>query len=106
MRRLTPVLALAALAGCAQQAPQAAPPPDAKALQAMQAKATAAKAAQARAVHANELGQIPVIMYHRVLAHPATADDQTPQQFRAELERLASEKYVPITAAEYVTGKI
>jgi peptidoglycan/xylan/chitin deacetylase (PgdA/CDA1 family) len=105
MRRLTPVIALAALAGCAHQAPKAAPP-DPAALKAMAVKATEAKAAQARAAHANELGRIPVIMYHRVLAHPATSDDQTPKQFRAELERLAADKYVPITAAEYVSGRI
>ncbi|MBO3748701.1 polysaccharide deacetylase family protein [Streptosporangiaceae bacterium NEAU-GS5] len=105
MRRLTPVIALAALAGCAHQAPQAAPP-DPQAQKALAVKATAAKAAVARAAHANELGQIPVIMYHRVIAHPATSDDQTPKQFREELERMAAEKYVPITAAEYVSGKI
>ncbi|WP_067138444.1 polysaccharide deacetylase family protein [Microtetraspora malaysiensis] len=57
-------------------------------------------------VRANELGKIPVIMYHRITDKPGGTDDRTPAQFRAELERLASENYVPITAAEYVTGKI
>lgn len=80
------------------------------------AKASAAAAGQAALlktrlataakVHANELGQIPVLMYHRVVDKPATQDDRTPQQFRTELERLAREDYVPITAAEYVTGRI
>ncbi|MBX6167758.1 MAG: polysaccharide deacetylase family protein [Thermobispora bispora] len=74
----------------------------------MAAEANARKAAMAAAarVKANELGQIPVIMYHRVVKNPPPGDDLSPEQFRAELERLAAEKYVPITAAEYVTGKI
>ncbi|MFC4591159.1 polysaccharide deacetylase family protein [Sphaerisporangium corydalis] len=66
-------------------------------------KAAAARAAK---VKANELGQIPVLMYHRVVAKPAGTDDRTPQQFRTELERLAKDGYVPITAREYTTGKI
>ncbi|GAB1824586.1 polysaccharide deacetylase family protein [Herbidospora sp. RD11066] len=63
-------------------------------------------AANAKAVKANELGQIPVLMYHRIIENPATQDDRTPKQFRTELDRLAKEGYVPVTAAEYVTGKI
>ncbi|GAA0397886.1 xylanase [Acrocarpospora corrugata] len=70
------------------------------------ATAKAMNAAKAKAVKANELGQIPVLMYHRVIEHPGTQDDRTPAQFRTELERLAKENYVPVTAAEYVTGKI
>ncbi|GAA1265230.1 xylanase [Planotetraspora silvatica] len=66
-------------------------------------KAETQVAAKAKA---NELGQIPVIMYHRIIKNPPPGDDRTPEQFRAELERLAKEDYVPITAAEYVTGKI
>src|SRR5690606_25521735 len=66
----------------------------------------AAKAKAAARVKANELGQIPVLMYHRIIDKPQTTDDRTPAQFRAELERLAKENYVPITAAELVTGKI
>jgi peptidoglycan/xylan/chitin deacetylase (PgdA/CDA1 family) len=62
--------------------------------------------AAAARVKANELGKIPVLMYHRVEAKPPTPEDRTPRQFRAELERLAAEGYVPVTAAEYVTGKI
>lgn len=66
-------------------------------------KAATARAAKAKA---NELGQIPVIMYHRIVAKPAGSDDRTPAQFRAEIERLAKEGYVPITAREYTTGRI
>ncbi|MEW9531634.1 polysaccharide deacetylase family protein [Microbispora sp. NPDC049125] len=72
------------------------------------AEATMRKAAveAAARVKANELGQVPVLMYHRVVKNPPPGDDRSPAQFRAELERLAAEKYVPVTAAEYVTGKI
>ncbi|MFD1931502.1 MULTISPECIES: polysaccharide deacetylase family protein [Nonomuraea] len=68
--------------------------------------AKAAKVAAAVKVKANELGQIPVIMFHRVIDKPTTQDDRTPQQFRSDLERMAKDGYVPITAAEFVTGKI
>ena len=73
---------------------------------AMVKQAHAVRAANAAKVHANELGQIPVIMFHRVIAKPAGPDDRTPAQFRADLERLAKDGYVPITAADYVQGEI
>ncbi|MGX7826258.1 polysaccharide deacetylase family protein [Actinokineospora sp. 24-640] len=70
------------------QAPTTSPPPD--------------PAAHA----ANELGDIPVLMYHRLVHKPASVYDRTPADFKAELVRLAREKYVPITTAEYATGDI
>ncbi len=57
-------------------------------------------------VQANELGRIPVLMYHRVIGAPASIYDRTPEDFRAELERLAREKYVPVTTAELAAGRI
>lgn len=57
-------------------------------------------------VKANELGQIPVLMWHRIIPKPQTTDDRTPQQFRGDLERLVKENYVPISAADLVSGKI
>jgi peptidoglycan/xylan/chitin deacetylase (PgdA/CDA1 family) len=57
-------------------------------------------------VHANELGFVPVLMYHRIVATPKSVYDRTPSDFRAELERLASEQYVPITAAEFTARDI
>ncbi|MEW9546884.1 polysaccharide deacetylase family protein [Nonomuraea sp. NPDC050783] len=66
----------------------------------------AAKIQRAAKAKANELGQIPVLMFHRIVTKPATSDDRSPAQFRADLERLARENYVPITAAEMVSGKI
>ncbi|MGW4633332.1 polysaccharide deacetylase family protein [Nocardia sp. NPDC004415] len=58
------------------------------------------------AVAANELGLVPVLMYHQITANPAGEYDQTPAEFRAELERLYRENYRPVTAAQYVSGEI
>lgn len=60
----------------------------------------------ARQVRANELGQVPVIMYHRIVTDPESPLDRTPEELRAELTRLAREGYVPITAAEFARGRI
>ncbi|MGW0733195.1 polysaccharide deacetylase family protein [Streptomyces sp. NPDC002851] len=57
-------------------------------------------------VKANELGAVPVLMYHQIVEKPGSAYDRTPKDFRAELERLAREKYVPVTAADYATGNM
>ncbi|MFK0256233.1 polysaccharide deacetylase family protein [Streptomyces sp. NPDC090445] len=57
-------------------------------------------------VGANELGQVPVLMYHQLTGNPAGVYDRTPADFRAELERLARENYVPVTARDFQTGRI
>jgi peptidoglycan/xylan/chitin deacetylase (PgdA/CDA1 family) len=57
-------------------------------------------------VRANELGSVPVLMYHRIVRDPQSVYDRTPEDFRAELERLAREDYVPVTTAEYATGRV
>ncbi|PKW19037.1 polysaccharide deacetylase family protein [Saccharopolyspora spinosa] len=57
-------------------------------------------------VHANELGDVPVLMYHRITATPNSVYDRTPEDFRAELERLAADDYVPVTATEYATARV
>ncbi|MEU3188290.1 polysaccharide deacetylase family protein [Streptomyces sp. NPDC006923] len=57
-------------------------------------------------VGADELGQVPVLMYHQLTEKPASVYDRTPADFRAELERLAREKYVPVTARDFQTGHI
>ncbi|MFD0268792.1 polysaccharide deacetylase family protein [Streptomyces sp. NPDC127106] len=57
-------------------------------------------------VGANELGQVPVLMYHQLTEDPASVYDRTPADFRAELERLAREGYVPVTARDFQTGRI
>ncbi|MEO3812845.1 polysaccharide deacetylase family protein [Sphaerisporangium sp. B11E5] len=60
----------------------------------------------AREIGANEMGLVPVIMYHRILRKRVAGIDRTPGQLRAELERLARAGYVPVTAAEFATGRI
>ena len=45
-------------------------------------------------------------MYHQLKARPKGVYDITPAAFRAELERLAREGYVPVTATAYATGQI
>ncbi|GAU69196.1 polysaccharide deacetylase [Streptomyces sp. NBRC 110611] len=57
-------------------------------------------------VRADELGAVPVLMYHQLVTEPRSVYDRTPQDFRAELERLARERYVPVTARDFSGGKI
>lgn len=57
-----------------------------------------------RAMHANELGQVPVIMIHRIVRSPSLPLDRTPGQLRALLDRLDRYDYVPVTANDFVTG--
>jgi peptidoglycan/xylan/chitin deacetylase (PgdA/CDA1 family) len=70
------------------------------------ARPTASVPLSAAAVAANELGRVPVIMYHQLKDRPKGVYDITPARFRAELERLAREGYVPVTASAYATGRI
>lgn len=60
----------------------------------------------ARQVRANEAGMVPIIMYHRILRKRVASIDRTPDQLRQELEKLARQGYVPITAREFATGDI
>jgi peptidoglycan/xylan/chitin deacetylase (PgdA/CDA1 family) len=61
--------------------------------------------AQAVQVKADELGEVPVLMYHRVLPKPVVSLDRSTAEVRAELEHLAKNNYVPVTAADFVAGK-
>jgi peptidoglycan/xylan/chitin deacetylase (PgdA/CDA1 family) len=65
-----------------------------------------AAAPAARQARANELGVVPVLMYHRILPKGQVSLDRTTKELRGELERLAKGGYVPITAAELVSGRI
>ena len=61
----------------------------------------------AKKVHADELGVVPVLMYHQLLANPGNDRyTQTPDAFRAELTRLQKDGYVPITAGQLAAGII
>ena len=56
------------------------------------------------AVKANELGVVPVLMYHQLVAQPKGVYDQTPAQFTAELTRLYHQGYRTVTADALVSG--
>lgn len=99
------VVVAAILSGCGSEPVTQAKDTKAEAAAKLQ-RSKAAKVAAAAKVKANELGQIPVLMWHRIIPKPATTDDRTPAKFREDLERLVKDGYVPITAAELVTGKI
>ncbi len=70
------------------------------------ASAAAAPGVDPATVHADELGSVPVLMYHQLLAHPRSDYDQTPAQFRAEVELLYRSGYRTVTAADLVAGRI
>ncbi|MGH3390610.1 MAG: polysaccharide deacetylase family protein, partial [Actinomadura sp.] len=65
-----------------------------------------AAAPAARQARANELGVVPVLMYHRILPKSQVSLDRTTKELRGEFERLAKGGYVPVTAAEFVSGRI
>jgi peptidoglycan/xylan/chitin deacetylase (PgdA/CDA1 family) len=100
---MTTVLAVFTVSSCTQPAPQ--PPPPAVRPQRPPPPPTP-RLPSPESVHANELGEIPILMYHRITTTPSSVYDRTPQDFRAELERLAAERYVPISATDYSTGHI
>ncbi|MCC6224412.1 MAG: polysaccharide deacetylase family protein [Thermoleophilia bacterium] len=54
----------------------------------------------------NELGLVPVLMYHQIVPGGGSEYDLTPDEFRAELGRLYEEHYRPITARDLVSGTI
>ncbi len=57
-------------------------------------------------VDANELGEVPVIMYHRILPDPPGGYDRFPRQFRAELRQLYEQGYRPVRAVDLVRGDL
>ncbi len=57
-------------------------------------------------VDANELGEVPVLMYHRLLDDPVGDYDITPEQFRAELEHLYELDYRPVRMVDVARGEI
>lgn len=63
-------------------------------------------AAAARAAQANELGEVPVLMIHRVMVKPQVSLDRSTKDVYEEFTNLAKQGYVPVTAAEFVSGRI
>ena len=62
--------------------------------------------ARADSVHANELGVVPVIMHHEIRPDRVGAYDQTPSEFRHELETLWSQGYWPVRAVDLAAGDL
>lgn len=60
----------------------------------------------ARQVKANEAGMVPILMYHRIIGKRLASIDRTPAQLRKELEMLARDGYVPVTAREFAIGRM
>jgi peptidoglycan/xylan/chitin deacetylase (PgdA/CDA1 family) len=54
----------------------------------------------------NELGDVPVIMHHEIREDRVGEYDQTPAEFRAELELLWRQGYWPVRAAALATGRL
>lgn len=57
-------------------------------------------------MHADELVAVPVLMYHQLLARPAGDYDQTPAQFRGQLQQLYAHHFQTITAAALAAGLV
>lgn len=66
-----------------------------------------AEAVDPASAGANELGQIPVMMYHQVKENVCDqcVYDQTPEEFREELQRMYDADFRPITVAQLISGE-
>lgn len=109
MRRLLPLLAAGTLlTACTEDdsRPSAVPTVSAAAASVTASASPTPSGPDPAAVAANELGRVPVLMYHQIIDNARRTDDRTPEQFRAELQMLYDEGYRPVTAADYVTGTI
>ncbi|MGW5386718.1 polysaccharide deacetylase family protein [Nocardia sp. NPDC003963] len=102
VRAVVSALVLGTATACGG-APDAAPPPAAAPAP---PPVTTPPPPDPAAVGADELGSVPILMYHQVVARPEGEYDQTPAEFRAELDRLHREGYRPITAAQYAAGVV
>lgn len=65
-----------------------------------------APASDPAAVGANELGAIPVLMYHQITAKARRVYDMTPEAFGAQLQSLYDAGYRPVTAAAMAAGRM
>jgi len=61
--------------------------------------------AKARALHANEMGEIPVLVYH-LIGHTNSQFNRTPDEFRQDLVELKADDYYPINVRDLASGNI
>lgn len=106
-RKAASLAVLAALAGCSgtPSTRTSSPIPTGAASPSPEPTRSAARV-NPRSVRADELGVVPVLMYHQLLATPKGDYDQTPAQFRAELEQLYRSGYRTVTVADVAAGRI
>lgn len=57
-------------------------------------------------VGANELGRVPVLMYHGVVEEPVTDWQVSPEEFRAEIAFLREHDYHPVRAVDLARGEM
>jgi hypothetical protein len=57
-------------------------------------------------VKANELGLVPVLMYHRITPDVKAEFDRSPADFRAELQRIFGQGYRPVRTIDLVRGQL
>jgi peptidoglycan/xylan/chitin deacetylase (PgdA/CDA1 family) len=81
----------------AAAAPQPSPPPTPQ---------PGPKQTRAAGLRANELGDVPVLMYHQIRADGGGDYDLTPDEFRRELQALYRDGYRPVRAIDLVTGRL
>jgi len=54
----------------------------------------------------NELGQVPVVMHHMIRSDRVGEYDQTPAEFRAELDYLWRHGYAPMNVGDLIAGDL
>jgi len=60
---------------------------------------------KARALHANELGEVPVLMYH-LISHTNSQFNRTPDEFRKDIADLMADGYYPVNVRDLASGSI
>ncbi len=69
------------------------------------ARASVSKPPDPARIKANELGVVPVMMYHRLTDDPGEYD-MTPKAFRTQIRRLLRSGYRPVQARDLALGQI
>ena len=60
---------------------------------------------KARALHANEMGEIPVLMYH-LISHTNSQFNRTPDEFRNDIADLMADGYYPVNVRDMASGNL
>jgi peptidoglycan/xylan/chitin deacetylase (PgdA/CDA1 family) len=60
---------------------------------------------KARALHANEMGEIPVLMYH-LISHTNSQFNRTPDEFRNDIADLITDGYYPVNVRDLASGNL